>query len=91
LRRVFKKFPQLKICTADLGFRGFQYLRSDRSSAINRMTSTSTKSIAIVGGGPVGALAALYFAKHFQKVTLYELRAGPSFPFNVNNRPDDSR
>jgi 2-polyprenyl-6-methoxyphenol hydroxylase-like FAD-dependent oxidoreductase len=40
------------------------------------MTSSSSKSIAIVGGGPVGALATLYFAKHFEKVTLYELRAG---------------
>jgi 2-polyprenyl-6-methoxyphenol hydroxylase-like FAD-dependent oxidoreductase len=42
------------------------------------MTS-SAKTVAIVGGGPVGALAALYFAKYFSKVTLYELRAGVSF------------
>src|ERR1700737_4132747 len=40
------------------------------------MVSSSSKTVAIVGGGPVGALATLYFAKYFEKVTLYELRAG---------------
>jgi 2-polyprenyl-6-methoxyphenol hydroxylase-like FAD-dependent oxidoreductase len=40
------------------------------------MTSSSPQTVAIVGGGPVGALASLYFAKYFSKVTLYELRAG---------------
>jgi 2-polyprenyl-6-methoxyphenol hydroxylase-like FAD-dependent oxidoreductase len=32
-------------------------------------------SVAIIGGGPVGALAALYFAQK-SKVTLFELRKG---------------
>lgn len=49
------------------------------------MTSSPSKSIAIVGGGPVGALAALYFAKHFEKVTLYELRAGLDACFSLVN------
>lgn len=40
------------------------------------MSSKSDKTVAIVGGGPVGALAALYFARYFEKVSLYELRAG---------------
>jgi kynurenine 3-monooxygenase len=43
------------------------------------MTSSSPQTVAIIGGGPVGALASLYFAKYFSKVTLYELRAGPVF------------
>jgi 2-polyprenyl-6-methoxyphenol hydroxylase-like FAD-dependent oxidoreductase len=37
---------------------------------------SSSKTVAIVGGGPVGSLAALYFARHYAKVTLYELRPG---------------
>ena len=47
------------------------------------MCSMSSKSVAIIGGGPVGALAALYFAKHFSKVTLYELRPGTPSPWLV--------
>jgi len=49
------------------------------------MTSLCPKSVAVVGGGPVGSLATLYFAKHFSKVTLYELRPGPStLPIQTN-------
>jgi kynurenine 3-monooxygenase len=44
------------------------------------MKSSSPKTVAVVGGGPVGALAALYFARHFEKVILYELRAGIHLP-----------
>lgn len=51
------------------------------------MTSCSSKSVAVVGGGPVGALAALYFAKHFSKVTLYELRPG-QLPLHSKLIPD---
>jgi alkyl hydroperoxide reductase subunit AhpF len=44
------------------------------------MSSKSNRTVAIVGGGPVGALASLYFARYFDKVSLYELRAGaPAF------------
>src|SRR5271170_1262301 len=45
-------------------------------SMADSMTSSAPQTVAIVGGGPVGALASLYFAKHFSKVTLYELRPG---------------
>ena len=50
---------------------------SQTFSIADSMTSSSPKTVSIVGGGPVGALASLYFAKHFSKVTLYELRPGP--------------
>jgi len=43
------------------------------------MTSSRPQTVAIIGGGPVGALASLYFAKYFSKVTLYELRPGLVF------------
>jgi kynurenine 3-monooxygenase len=51
----------------------------------------SQRSVAIVGGGPVGALAALLFSKHFSRVTLYELRPGkPSMP-RQTDPPADPR
>ena len=51
------------------------------------MSSKSDRTVAIVGGGPVGALAALYFARHFDKVSLYELRAG-AHPIREIRRAD---
>ena len=47
-----------------------------QSMSSAKMPSRSTRTVAIVGGGPVGALAALYFSKRFSQVTLYELRPG---------------
>lgn len=38
----------------------------------------SAEKIAIVGGGPVGSLAALYAAQRGYQVELYELRPGMS-------------
>ena len=32
------------------------------------------KSVAVIGAGPVGSLAALYFARHVARVDLYDLR-----------------
>ena len=54
------------------------------------MPARSQRTVAIVGGGPVGALAALYFSKFFSKVALYELRPGPpSLASQVDRRPED--
>lgn len=64
-------------------FRDFSHEATATSASNRTMASASTKNIAIVGGGPVGALAALYFAKHFEKVIVYELRAGLA-PFLLN-------
>ena len=36
------------------------------------------KSVAVIGAGPVGALAALYFARHVARVDLYDLRLSVS-------------
>lgn len=93
----------LRLC---FGISGFQCLSGGVTAppALNRaMSSASTKNIAVVGGGPVGALAALYFARYFEKVTLYELRAGiiplslnsvnsadPRIPANKNALPNKS-
>jgi thioredoxin reductase len=51
------------------------------------MTTISSKTVAIVGGGPVGALSALYFAKYFSKVILYELRPGIPTPTILTKIP----
>ncbi|OLL25035.1 Kynurenine 3-monooxygenase [Neolecta irregularis DAH-3] len=40
-------------------------------------SAVKISTVAIVGGGPVGALAAIYFAKEGWKVSLYELREDP--------------
>ena len=42
------------------------------------MYSRSSEKIAVVGAGPVGALAALYAAKRGYNVEVYELRSGKS-------------
>ncbi|KAI8086516.1 uncharacterized protein BX664DRAFT_336019 [Halteromyces radiatus] len=40
------------------------------------MSDEKVATVAIVGGGLVGALNAVYFAQRGWKVDLYELRAG---------------
>lgn len=39
-------------------------------------SASERKKVVIVGGGPVGALAALYFVKDGWLVEVYELRGG---------------
>ncbi len=39
----------------------------------------SKEKVVIVGGGPVGSLAALYAAQRGYEVEIYELRNGASF------------
>ena len=62
-----------------------KFLRSAEGPPPVPMTTSSSKTVAIVGGGPVGALAALYFAKHFRYVSLYELRPGNASSLLVLN------
>jgi 2-polyprenyl-6-methoxyphenol hydroxylase-like FAD-dependent oxidoreductase len=40
----------------------------------------SHQKIIVVGGGPVGALSALYAARRGYEVELYDLRDGEVFP-----------
>ena len=50
-------------------------------------SSKSSKSIAIIGGGPVGSLAALYFSKYFTSIIIYELRPGIHYEYSINVDP----
>lgn len=47
---------------------------------MNMTTMTADGKIVIVGGGPVGSLAALYASHYHDNVEVYELRGGPYFP-----------
>lgn len=42
--------------------------------------TAETKKVVVVGGGPVGALAALYTARRGYQVELYDLRDGRFLP-----------
>jgi len=44
------------------------------------MDSPAKKKVIVVGAGPVGALAALYFSHAGWEVEVYELRGGLFFP-----------
>ncbi|BFZ63105.1 kynurenine 3-monooxygenase, mitochondrial precursor [Saitoella coloradoensis] len=46
---------------------------------------SSMPTVAIIGAGPVGALAAIYFAQSNYAVHLYELRSDPRLPENQLN------
>jgi folate-dependent tRNA-U54 methylase TrmFO/GidA len=45
------------------------------------MSETKTATVAIIGGGLVGSLNAIYFANRGWKVDLYELRPGKKTTF----------
>lgn len=46
---------------------------------MNMTTMAADEKIVIVGGGPVGSLAALYASHYHDNVEVYELRGGMFF------------
>ena len=51
---------------------------------------TARPKVVVVGGGPVGALAALYTAKRGYQVELYDLRDGQSSPMDIRSLHTDT-
>lgn len=46
------------------------------ASGTGQTTPSHSRKVAIIGGGPVGTLAGLYFSKSGWDVEIYELRPG---------------
>ena len=50
--------------------------RATSHSDSGNITPQLQRKVVVIGGGPVGALAALYFSKAGWDVEIYELRPG---------------